>query len=160
MKGSNPLLKAPRAKAKSVVRLKREADLFFSRYVRYRDGKFSHELQTWVTLCITCGQWKPLKEMQAGHFVSRAVNVLRFDPENVNGQCYVCNVIRHGDLYEYSKALDAKYGEGTAEKLNARKNELHSFTRSELEKIIEDAKGYIFNITGKIPKTVLDLTQG
>jgi hypothetical protein len=136
-----PLLKpSQKPKTDSVLKLKYKADIEFSKYVRYRDGRYSHELQGFETQCITCKVWKPLKEMQAGHFVTRANTLLRYDEENVNGQCYACNVMRHGDLYEYAKQLDAKYGPGTAEKLHNQRHTTHRLTVAELKIVIERSK--------------------
>lgn len=119
--------------------LKKEADKFFSLYIRYRDGRYTHT-RGWETQCMTCKKWRPMKQMHAGHFISRAISDLRFDEENVNGQCYVCNVMRYGEQYLYAQALDVKYGEGTAARLAARRTLLHKFKRAELEQIISDAK--------------------
>lgn len=122
-----------------IPKLKAEADKYFSQYIRYRDGRYTHA-RGWETECITCGRWLPLKQMQAGHFVTRAVNDLRFDEQNVNGQCLKCNVFGAGEQYKYSVAVDLKYGEGTAIALMARRHLSHKFMRDELEQIIHDAK--------------------
>ena len=125
-------------KKQGVAQLKKKADKFFSLYVRYRDGE--RRPDGWYSECITCGEMKPLKAMQAGHFVSRRVNALRFEEENVNAQCYSCNVMRYGEQYLYAKALDDKYGTGKAEELMSRRHETHKFTITELEEIIHDSK--------------------
>lgn len=121
-------------KKQGVAQLKKKADKFYSQATRLRHSEDG------VSQCITCGVKKPWKELQAGHFVSRAVNSLRFDPENVNPQCYSCNVMRYGERFEYAKQLDLMYGKGTAEKLHTRRFESHKFTITELEQIIHDAK--------------------
>lgn len=81
--------------------------------------------------------------MQAGHFVSRKVSLLRYDDENVNAQCPSCNVFKYGEQYAYSIALDKKYGDGTAEKLWNQRHSVHKFTITELESIIEEANEQI-----------------
>ena len=124
-------------KKQTVATLKKNADKYFSQYVRYRDGEFKRG--DWLVECITCGIEKPLKEMQAGHFVSRRVNELRFDEMNVNAQCIGCNMFKQGEQYLYSKNLDAKYGDGTADALMAKRHLTHKFTIAELEEIIHDA---------------------
>lgn len=48
--------------------------------------------------------------------------------------------MRYGEQYKYAKEIDLKYGDGTAEKLHARRFETHKFTVQELEDIIEEAK--------------------
>jgi len=124
------------AKAKpSVAKLKKTADKYFSIYVRTRDSDRYGNAE-----CISCGVKKPWKQQQAGHFVRRSVNALRYDDENVNAQCVGCNMFKAGEQYLYSKALDMKYGDGTAEKLHNRRFETHKLTIQELEDIIEEAK--------------------
>lgn len=125
----------------SVSSLKKKADKYFSLYVRYRDGESKRG--EWLVPCITCGIEKPLKQMQAGHFVSRKVNSLRYEEENVNAQCYSCNVMGYGQQYAYAKELDLKYGDGKAEELHNRRHETHKFSIPELEEIIHDAKEQI-----------------
>lgn len=96
-----------------------------------------------IAECITCGEKKHWKNLQCGHFVSRKVNVLRFDEENTNAQCVGCNMFKSGEQYAYSKALDMKYGDGTAERLWAQRFDTHKFTITELEEIIHDRKEQI-----------------
>lgn len=125
------------AKVKTVAKLKKDADKWFSLYVRHRDSKDG------LAECITCGVSKPVKEMQAGHFVRRSVNLLRYNDQNVNAQCVGCNMFKAGELYLYGKALDLKYGDGTAEELMSQRHLTHKLTIEELEKIISDAKDYL-----------------
>lgn len=119
----------------SVKTLKKKADTMYSKAVRLR-----HADDRGMVTCITCKTRKPLKQMQNGHFVSRRVNALRYDDENCNPQCYSCNVMKYGDQFAYAKELDLLYGDGTAERLHARRFETHKFTIGELEQIIESAK--------------------
>ena len=130
-------------KKKGVAQLKKKADAAFSQYVRYRDGWYNPTLQIWECSCITCEVVKPLKESQAGHFVSRGKNILRYDELNVNAQCVGCNMFKAGEQYLYSKALDLKYGDGTAESLMSQRFTTHKLTIPELEQIIEDSKAYV-----------------
>ena len=120
---------------KSVSSLKKKADQVFSQYIRLRDADSNGYLD-----CITCGREYHWKQAQAGHFVSRKVSLLRFDEQNVNGQCVGCNMFKGGEQYAYSRALDMKYGVGTAEKLWNRRFETHKFTIGELEALIEEYK--------------------
>lgn len=83
----------------------------FSRYVRLRDTVDGY------ARCITCGSAKPLEAMDAGHFVGRRYKATRFDERNVNAQCRYCNRFNGGESFAYGKAIDAKYGPGTADEL-------------------------------------------
>ena len=126
------------AKDKTVAQLKRQADKYFSTYIRLRDSD-----RNGLAKCITCGIKKPYKEMQNGHFVKRSVSLLRYDDENCNAQCMQCNVFKYGEQYKYAKEIDLKYGVGTADKLHAQRHTTHSFTAQELLDIIEEAKSNI-----------------
>jgi hypothetical protein len=124
-------------KPKSVSQLKKIADKEFSKYVRVRDSD-----ENGIVECITCGVKKHYKLMHAGHFVSRKVSLLRFEELNVNGQCPGCNLFKAGEQYQYSKALDLKYGKGTADDLFKQRFSTHKFTTQELESIIAEAKEF------------------
>lgn len=122
---------------KSIAKLKKEADKWFSKYIRHRDSLNG------ITECITCGVQKPISQMQNGHFVTRSASAIRYDEFNCNSQCPGCNLFKQGEQYKYGKALDLKYGKGTADKLMARRHELKKWKAEELEKIIQDSKEYL-----------------
>lgn len=117
----------------SVAKLKKKADILHSKYIRLRDSDSRGYGE-----CITCGAKKHWKEAQCGHFVTRANNKLRYDELNTNLQCVGCNMFKSGEQYSYSKALDEKYGPGTAEELFSQRHDTHKLTISELEDIIHD----------------------
>lgn len=129
--------RSPKA-SKGVAQLKKIADKEFSRYVRLRDSD-----STGHGNCITCGVRVHWKSAHAGHFVKRSVSLLRYDEENVNLQCAQDNIYKYGEQYAYAKALDEKYGDGTADKLHAQRFTTHKFTTTELETIIEDCRAQI-----------------
>lgn len=127
-----------KTKKPSVAKLKKEADKWFSRAVRLRDAELVNG--EYISECITSGARAPWKRMQAGHFISRRVNALRYDEINVNAQSVSDNMFKQGDQYNYALKLDMKYGDGTAKELHNRRNELKKFTVAELEEIITDSK--------------------
>ena len=128
-------------KTKSIAQLKKDADKWFSKYVRYRDSIYRDGER--YADCITCGVEKNIKQLQAGHFVSRRVNKLRFEETNVNAQCTGCNMFKQGEQYLYAKAIDIKYGDGVADELMSQRHHTHKFTVAELEEIIDDCKKQI-----------------
>ena len=130
-----------KTKKPTVAQLKKKADEWFSKYVRYRDSIYRNGER--YADCITCGVEKNIKQLQAGHFVSRRVNKLRFEETNVNAQCTGCNLFKQGEQYLYAKAVDAKYGDGVAEELMNQRHQTHKFTVAELEQIIDDCKTQI-----------------
>lgn len=121
----------------SISKLKKKADVLFSKAIRLRDTIDGRGA------CITCGKVLSITQLHAGHFQSRRHSATRYDEENVNAQCAGCNTFRGGEQYKYGLALDEKYGEGTAKKLAKLAQTYHKFTVDELEEIIHDAKAEI-----------------
>ena len=60
--------------------------------------------------CITCSTFRPVKELQAGHFVPGRGNSVLFDERNCWPQDYVCNVRKHGNLLPYYDFMEEKFG--------------------------------------------------
>lgn len=90
----------------------KKADKYFSEYIRLRDtgpGGFGY--------CITCNKKAHISELDAGHFIDRSKKATRYNENNVNAQCITCNRFQSGRQYEHGKAIDKKYGKGTADKL-------------------------------------------
>lgn len=76
-------------------------------YIRLRDKDET---------CISCGKYK---ELQAGHFYSAGHNqCLRFNEDNIHGQCVQCNMHLNGNLLEYRKGLIRRYNEDFVTKLD------------------------------------------
>ncbi len=74
----------------------------FNTYIRTRDKNSS---------CISCEATLSNRKFDAGHYRSVGSNPqLRFNEENVWGQCVPCNRDKHGNLIEYRKGLIKKIG--------------------------------------------------
>lgn len=121
-------MKKRKTKKYSVGQLKRLADNWFSKYVRYRDNG----------MCITCGKKFPVKKLQAGHFVSRVHNSTRFNEKNVHAQCMRDNFFHEGVKDEYALRLIEMYGLEVLYELNRLKKIPKEFTRDELWGIIKE----------------------
>ena len=134
---------------KTAQQLIKEADKWFSWYVRLRDSDYV-EGEGWYGPCITCdnvllvhdteGKWK--SNTNAGHFVSRGYHHTRFDETNVSLQCVRCNKWKGGEYTMYKVRLNEKYGAGEAERLEkeAVENKNYRCKKPELLQIIEDCK--------------------
>ena len=86
--------------------------------------------------CYTCGVKKHWKELQCGHFVSRAHNSLRFDPRNTKVQCPGCNIFKSGNLDVYALKLTQEYGNDILLELNREKQKIKQFTAQELKDLL------------------------
>lgn len=92
---------------KTISKLKKELDVWFSRYIRYRDGG----------QCYTCPKKDDPKRMQNGHFVPRQHLAVRYDERNNNCQCYACNMLFNGQPSRYALNLIRDHGPNIIEEL-------------------------------------------
>ena len=84
----------------------------FSLWVRLRDAD-----KNGMVTCITSGRRLHYKDADAGHFISRKHGATKFDEQNVHAQSRHSNRFEYGQQFEYSKAIDALYGPGSADRL-------------------------------------------
>jgi hypothetical protein len=105
----------------------KELDTIFSQYIRLRFAKNE------IAECVTCGKKDHWKKLQNGHFMSRSNYSTRWDENNCQVQCVVCNVYRAGEQYKYSLFL----GNKLAEELYIKSKEIVKFADVELIDMIE-----------------------
>lgn len=67
--------------------------------------------------CISCGcNWKP--NFQAGHYYSAgSFETLKYDVNNIHGQCEQCNLFNSGNFENYTLLLPYRIGKEAFEKL-------------------------------------------
>tara|TARA_R110001599_G_scaffold12528_2_gene58392 strand:- start:94 stop:507 length:414 start_codon:yes stop_codon:yes gene_type:complete len=125
---------------KTVSKLKKELDKWFSLYIRLRSSNEFGYCQ-----CFTCGVVRHYKDgMQNGHFQSRKHLATRFSEDgNCEVQCIKCNVYSWGEQYKFSIALDAKYGEGRAQELQYLARTTLKISRVEYEEKISYYKSLV-----------------
>ena len=127
---------------KTISKLKKELDKWFSLYIRLRDANEYGMVQ-----CFTCGVVRGYKDgMQNGHFQSRKHLSTRFDEENCQVQCIKCNMFSQGEQFKFGLNLDAKYGEGTAEELEFLARTTFKISRAEYEYQISYYKDLVENL--------------
>ena len=126
---------------KTISKLKKELDKWFSLYIRLRDANEYGMVQ-----CFTCGIVRGYKDgMQNGHFQSRKHLATRFDEENCQVQCIKCNMFSQGEQFKFGLNLDVKYGEGTAEELEFLARNTLKISRVEYEEKISYYKTLVKN---------------
>jgi hypothetical protein len=79
----------------------KEAQTVFNTFIRLRDKDFP---------CISCGNHHE-GQYHAGHFYTTAARPdLRFNEDNCNKQCSICNNHKSGNINEYRASLVEKIG--------------------------------------------------
>ena len=130
-------------KAEIIERLKTKSDYLnelqkiFNKYIRLRDfGK----------PCISCN--RPLRgKYDAGHYYSvGAYPNLRFNEDNVHGQCVYCNQHKHGNAADYTVNLPLRIGVERYNNLVENRNVSQNYTVSDLKELIEVYKTKINKI--------------
>lgn len=106
----------------------------FNKYIRLRDRNKP---------CISCGN--PLKkEFDAGHFFSvGAYPNIRFNEDNVHGQCVACNQHKHGNINEYALNLPLRIGKERYENLLEDRNKPLMLTIPEIKVMIKEYRDKI-----------------
>ena len=127
---------------KSISKLKKELDKFFSLYIRLRDATAEGMVQ-----CYTCGCVKHYKSgMQCGHFQSRRHHSTRWNEHNCQPQCVKCNMFEQGEQWKFGMALNIKYGEGTSKELEFLARTTLKKMRAEYEDDIRYYKAVVENL--------------
>ena len=97
---------------KTISKLKKELDKWFSLYIRLRDATTEG-----LSQCFTCGKIDHYKKLQCGHFQSRRHLSTRWHEWNCQVQCVKCNMFEQGEQWKFGISLNGKYGEGTSNEL-------------------------------------------
>ena len=123
-------------KKKTVQQLIKQLQPIFNKYIRLRDmGR----------PCISCGQYKDFKDMDAGHYWAKSgYNGLRFDEDNTHAECRKCNRFDESHLIGYTENLKQRIGEtdylALKQRAEAYKMNGVKWSRSELEELIKEYK--------------------
>jgi hypothetical protein len=126
---------------KSISKLKKELDKWFSLYIRLRDATSEGMVQ-----CFTSGRVYHYKKIHAGHFMSRRYLATRYCEMNVQAQSPKDNLFGQGEQYLFGLKLDAKYGEGCSEELQYKARQTVKITRPEYEDEISYYKKAVENL--------------
>lgn len=110
-----------------------DLDALVSRYVRRKAADKDGYCE-----CYTCNRKLPVSQMQAGHYIPRGNQLLRFDIDrNLRPQCPECNCINYGKIAEYGKRLELEML-GVTEMLLEESRIVHRWGRDELKSMILD----------------------
>ena len=126
------------SKKPSRSKVVKKLDAIFSQYIRLKDADHLGN-----AICFTCKKTDHWKKLQNGHFQSRKHYSTRWLEKNCQVQCPKCNVFNYGEQFLFSKYLDEKYGNGTAEELHIRSKETVKYSTDELEDMIKHYKNLV-----------------
>lgn len=122
--------KIKKVKKKSINGKKKEAWMYFARYIRKSANG----------VCFSCRKLVGFDNLDAGHFYGRKSSVLFMDERNVHAQCHTCNRFRGGNLGEYATRLCQKYGAHILLELYPLAYQTKKWTHDELDALIERYK--------------------
>ena len=128
---------------KTVSKLKKELDKWFSLYIRLREANEYGMVQ-----CFTCGVVRGYKDgMQNGHFQSRRHHSTRWNEQKLSStMCLRVICFGQGEQHKFAKNLNTKYGSGTADKLEALAMVTMKITRFDYEENIRYYKEKVNNL--------------
>ena len=126
---------------KTISKLKKELDKWFSLYIRLKDSD-----DFGMVKCYTSGRFYHYKQIHAGHFMSRRHLATRWCDQNVKPQSAADNLFGQGEQFKFGNQLDSEYGIGTAEELQIKARQSCKISRSEYEEKISYYKEIVKNL--------------
>tara|TARA_R100001460_G_scaffold26465_5_gene53555 strand:- start:917 stop:1324 length:408 start_codon:yes stop_codon:yes gene_type:complete len=126
---------------KTISKLKKELDTWFSLYIRL---KYSNEYG--MVQCYTSGRVYHYKQIHAGHFMSRRHLATRWCEQNVKPQSAADNLFGQGEQFKFGMLLDSEYGEGTAVELQIKARQSYKMSRVDYEEKISYYKKLVKNL--------------
>ena len=112
----------------------KKATAVFNEYIRLRDQDAANRM----FYCISCGQPKGLDQLNAGHYMSGGHHAsVRFNEDNVHGQCIRCNMHLSGNEAHYRLGLINKIGIDRVEAIELKARMVAKWDRYSLIDIIE-----------------------
>ena len=126
---------------KSISKLKKELDKWFSLYIRLRNAT-----NEGLTQCYTCGKVDHYKRLQCGHFQSRRHHSTRWNEQNCQVQCVKCNMFEQGRQWKFGLEIDHQYGNGTSSELEFLAHTTVKKMRAEYEEDIRYYKAIVENL--------------
>ena len=128
-------------KKKSLSYWKKQADKYFSIYIRRVNA------DSWGNvICFTCRAIKHWKELQCGHYIPRNHLSTRFSEMNCAVQCVGCNLYGRGKHDEFALHLIDKYGDNILEDLNTQKKKPIKYKIADYQDMIEKYQDYLVGL--------------
>ena len=113
------LIKKPvkRKKSERTLAMNR-ADQWFSRYIRLKHSIVGEDKSLYCK-CYTCGNLKPIKKIDNGHWIGRENMQVRYNENNCRPQCVHCNHYKGGRHSQFEQFLINDIGSDNVDKIKA-----------------------------------------
>tara|TARA_R110000868_G_scaffold207972_5_gene457114 strand:+ start:1390 stop:1812 length:423 start_codon:yes stop_codon:yes gene_type:complete len=132
-------------KTKTIAKVVEECAKALQKVVRMK-AAIAEDINGYVT-CVSCGEKRHWKELDAGHYFSRCDKSVKLMEENIHPQCKGCNIkMSHGDtkvVSAYRRYMVEMYGEDFLEYLEKLAWTPKKFDRAEIEALTKDLKAQI-----------------
>jgi len=125
-------------KIKSIKTLKATLWKLCSEYNRRKDAD-----EDGIVKCCTCNTRQHWKKHDAGHYIPKTFEAMRFEDKDIHAQCKTCNWLNQGMEVEYKKFIIEKYGEETEQMLQIKKRNPVQWFPFMLEALITEYKDKI-----------------
>lgn len=129
------ILKKKAKKEESLPDLLKRTVKVFNAGIRKRDSRYDGTFK-----CIACDLWKSVKVMDAGHFFPSTFSALKFNEDNVHGECVECNRMNPYHLNQYKPNLIKKIGLKRFKILESTRHDKVKWDRAALLEIIAKYK--------------------
>lgn len=103
----------------SLSKAKAKAWKSFSLFIRLRDAD-----EFGMVKCCTCPARKHYKEMDAGHYITRAKASTFLDEGNCHGQCSGCNRWQGGKFFEHMQFIVRTKGQAELDRIHAKAGQM------------------------------------
>lgn len=125
-------LKKHEKKPKTTAKLKKELYTAVQLFARLRDSN-----HVWYGNCISCWGVRHYTKAVGWHYIPRWYMFTAFDERNISLQCHNCNWPLKWNYAMYRDSLLEKYWEDVVKELEASKNKIRDWKRSDILDKIE-----------------------
>lgn len=120
----------------------KDLERIFNEFIRLRDKDKP---------CISCDKAPGTYKLTAGHFWPTTYQYLRFNEDNVHGQCwYYCNKNKRGNLGEYRPRLIEKIGLERVEQLDNDRHKKLELTIPQMQELKQEYRKKIKELKKKL----------
>ena len=135
----------PKRQKSEKQKAKQRAWLWFSRFIR-----LCHSVNGQYVVCYTCGKVHGIKEVDAGHFITRSRESVLFNENNCRPQCKKCNRFQQGRSYDFEVKLIDEIGREQVWKLKELAKITVHYDVEDYEQIAEVYKCKVNNLKKEI----------